>query len=153
MTLNWHYDTLHDVPGVILWGVGEATFAMMVFCVPAIPRIFSGKESGLLSRINKSLRSWTLIVTGSSRTQSQTGSTSQQSWPKTSATKSYHKMAGDSEIALTDVDIERLGGNPNERITKTTELVTSEDAPSERGIRAAHQHTKSQQHPWMAERR
>ncbi|KID81789.1 proteinrelated to integral membrane protein PTH11 [Metarhizium guizhouense ARSEF 977] len=158
-TLNWKYDTIHDVPEVILWGVGESTFAMMVFCVPAVPRIFSGKEPSLVSRINKSLRSWSRLVYGSSRTGSQTSNLSQQVCPPASTMGSYGKMMeGDSEIALAGLGADsRQVQRPHRttaesRIIKTTEVFTTEDSVSENARTAARHQAKSQQHPWMTGR-
>lgn len=146
------------MPGVILWGVGESTFAMMVFCIPAVPKIFSGKEVGFVSRISKSLKSWTRMMSGSSRTGSKTSSTSQQTWLHPGTHKSYSKMAknGDSETALVDIDNRKVQRPPqsanDERITRTTELVIMEDAISENGIMAARRQAQSQQHLWMTDR-
>lgn len=145
------------MPGVVLWGVGESTFAMLVFCVPAIPKIFSGKQPGFVTKIkNTSLLSWSRLVSGgSSREGAQTGNTSQQTWPAPDISRRYRKMTdGDSEIALTDVD-NREGQTtprnipPPQRITKTTDVFTTEDTVSETGIAAARHHAESQRHPWM----
>lgn len=143
-TLDWHHDTLHDVPGVILWGLGESTFAMAVFCVPAVPKIFKGKRMGFLSRINRSLRSWRHIISTPSR---RTDSTK-----NTGSTKSYSKMTdGDSDMALVDVEAQMTHQSTGERrIVKTTEVVTMADNMSEHAMTAAHHSAQSQQHPWIA---
>ncbi|KAK2594098.1 hypothetical protein QQS21_008201 [Conoideocrella luteorostrata] len=162
--LDWNYDTIHDIPGVVLWGVGESTFAMMVFCIPAVPKIFTGKEpkllskfGGICSRVNKSLRSWSRIISGSSRKGSETSHTSQQMWPTADARKAHGQMNdGDSVIALTDIDKfegQRFHRSANGgRITKTTELVTTEAAVGENGMEAACHQAKSRQHPWITGR-
>ncbi|CAI6088061.1 unnamed protein product [Clonostachys chloroleuca] len=103
-TVHKAIDRLYNVPIIILWGLGESTLAMVVFCVPAIPKLFSGQSSGVLSKFKASLQSWAAIATGSNRSQSKPDQSGQQSWPAANTNKFYHKMQdGSSEVALTDL--------------------------------------------------
>jgi hypothetical protein len=54
-------DATYYVSGMALWCLAELTSAVLVFCIPAIPKIF--RDKGVLTRFADTLRSWSLLST------------------------------------------------------------------------------------------
>lgn len=55
--IDYSGDVIYAVYTLILWGVGELTGLLFVFCIPVIPKAFEGGRE-LLSKVGRSLRSW-----------------------------------------------------------------------------------------------
>lgn len=53
------FDTAYHYSQALIWMQCETTCIFLVFCVPVIPKIFA--ESGIVSQIAMSLRSWTQL--------------------------------------------------------------------------------------------
>ncbi|KFA66836.1 hypothetical protein S40285_07372 [Stachybotrys chlorohalonatus IBT 40285] len=63
-TLDYLGDVTHHVSSTYLWGLGECTCAMVIFCVHAFPKVFT--SSPLLIKVFSSLRSWATSMNSSS---------------------------------------------------------------------------------------
>lgn len=120
-TMDYEYDVTYDVGLTSLWSLGEMSCAMLVFCIPALPKIV--KDGTLLSKIVVSLRSLSVPLVGTSRGTSggSAGSGSAGSrWrgteipnhsaPKAGKSGSYHSHveAGDhSDVHLAALEMKR----------------------------------------------
>ncbi|KAI0188221.1 hypothetical protein EV127DRAFT_368553 [Xylaria flabelliformis] len=144
-------DAIYQVSTIILWGVGETTALILVFCVPAAPRGFLGNR-GLAVILSRPFQSWIRTTSAS------TGSTGSHIPEKIGSSKKPKQMKG-FYSQLEEIDSVRLQdlstADPREPtvdqsrtvgITKTTELVVQgETAPGVKGG------WLQQQHPWLAE--
>ncbi|RYP18927.1 hypothetical protein DL765_003605 [Monosporascus sp. GIB2] len=54
-------DSTYFVSGMALWCIAEQTTAILVFCIPALPKMF--RDSTLLSKIRSSFRTWSGLST------------------------------------------------------------------------------------------
>ncbi|KAI0005179.1 hypothetical protein F4779DRAFT_55561 [Xylariaceae sp. FL0662B] len=54
-------DTTYYVCGMALWCLAEQTLVLLVFCIPALPKVF--RRSTLLHKVMDSLRSWLTMST------------------------------------------------------------------------------------------
>lgn len=99
-------DTSYTVSPLLLWCLAETTCVFLVFCAPMVPGAFS--STTILGRAVASVRSWTRMVSSSSRVGgggsaggkgASSGSSdiqmfqnNKQGWPKTigSATQNHH---------------------------------------------------------------
>ncbi|KAI1176832.1 hypothetical protein F4777DRAFT_544396 [Nemania sp. FL0916] len=58
-TLTETYDSSYIISQLLLWVVAEQTCVLLVFCVPAIPKVFAKDSLG--GRLLRSWRSWTRL--------------------------------------------------------------------------------------------
>ncbi|KAI0386349.1 hypothetical protein F5Y04DRAFT_275956 [Hypomontagnella monticulosa] len=128
-------DKTYDVTAVALWGISELTCAMLVFCVPSIPKIF--RESRLRIRFPTAIVSWLNLLPKS--TNSKSGST----WPgKKLPLDSLYEPGHNSEPSVRRYGLAEAGDWPLERtndrifdhlnhseagIMRTTEIVSTEE--------------------------
>jgi len=171
------FDTTYVFSQTLMWVSAECTCIFLVFCVPAMPKLFL--DQGIVSRLAASFRSWTRL----SRPSSPRGSPSTSSAHKASSipgtprsgrssSKRAYGIIDDDDSqhkgSLTELAVMRNkyvethggsvdgntyshGGGDDEQvltgITKIVEFDRRDDAASRA---SADPHKR--QHPWMAER-
>lgn len=59
VTLDYLGDATYEVSKTFIWALAELTCVLVVFCLPAIPKAFSGPKLALVGPFVASLRSWT----------------------------------------------------------------------------------------------
>ncbi|KAK7742412.1 hypothetical protein SLS53_004558 [Cytospora paraplurivora] len=65
------FDTPYQFSGELEWIIAEVTCVMLVFCVPALPRIISEPTIQLTARITQAWQSWTRLGRNSRASESQ----------------------------------------------------------------------------------
>lgn len=157
--LSKPFDTTYLFSQTLIWIQCETTCIFLVFCVPALPKLFA--QNGIVSQIAMSLRSWTRLAPRSPSNQSEP-----RAWPPTigSASTKPRRMASglsvtedetqthDSSIQLAampykyheyakDGDKTSLGPG----IVRTVGFDYQDDAASKTSTTAI----LDRQHPWM----
>lgn len=61
VTLDYLGDATYEVSKTFIWALAELTCVLIVFCLPAIPKAFSGLKLALVGPLMASLRSWTRL--------------------------------------------------------------------------------------------
>ncbi|KAI1126733.1 hypothetical protein F5Y10DRAFT_244220 [Nemania abortiva] len=158
-------EATYGLSAVALWGLAELACVIMVYCIPAIPRIFAG--STLLSRIASSLRSWrswtrlprvSQASTKTSINANRQADSGPRKYPANALPNPYTWSGEHSQIQLTEItqtesgkhQTDENGSNVNgynSGILKTTEVSTLE-AEAEAGSNKPYLLQQSQ-HPWM----
>lgn len=94
--MSLHDDSTYAYSQYLLWGLGEATSTILVFCAPAIPIIFNRRSRA--SKLKESA-SWS---PGQGKRQTELR---QRPWPRLSsnsvAVDEYHRMHEESSTQLT----------------------------------------------------
>ncbi|KAI1502976.1 hypothetical protein F5X99DRAFT_417552 [Biscogniauxia marginata] len=93
-------DWTYTMSKMSLWSLAELTCGFMVFCVPAIPKIFI--DSKFLSRVVNSLRSQVRSFAGGSKGKGSSEWTNSNAKSANSNTP-YHRM-GDDDVLLNDMN-------------------------------------------------
>lgn len=104
VAVDYNGDAEYGVDKVILWGVGELTGLLIVFCVPAAPKAFDG-EHKWLHKIKQSLLSWSFS------TKALLSSTSTRLPPRESSSgfDVYERMNNSSQVELTHIQRDLKG--------------------------------------------
>lgn len=147
---DYYGESTYGLSSVALFGLMEMTCVIMVFCIPAIPKIFI--DSTLLPRIASSIRSWTRIplTTRSLPKASPNSSKEVVSWPhnthKMGPSTPYMRPNDNSQEALTEPEQPRRSPyHSADRILKVTEFSTGEVSHGNTSAEA-YMH---RQHPWV----
>ncbi|KAH7131786.1 hypothetical protein B0J11DRAFT_520121 [Dendryphion nanum] len=156
-------DRTYKFSQTIIWAFAEITCIFLVFCVPALPKLFA--ERGIISQIASSLRSWTRIRprgTGSSSSAKESGNSSwrrnisgdrpgryrlrdEESKPESQTELSVIQDVYVQPGMKKDRDGQGHMGEPG--ITKTVEFDHHHDDAASRTSEMPI--VKKQQHPWM----
>ena len=153
-------DVTYSVSTVIMWAIGEQTSGFIVFCVPAIPKIFS--NTGVSTRVASALRSLTAVFSSGSNSSTKDGSSVWQQPEATigSGAGSYHKIQADHQVPLqlltnnnktqpsesTEHLQSRTGSAPDDAIMRTTKIVST--IRDDNGHKVAEEGHR-RQHPWI----
>jgi hypothetical protein len=132
VTLNYRSDVTYNVGPAYLWALAESACVIIVFCVPAIPKMLA--DSAVFGYMMRTLRSMT--------SQNPTGPSNASGWttiPATRTTKKSHTYNGtfddetDSQVHLADLESASRAhteGPPPAHVPKgilrTTEITTDE---------------------------
>ena len=79
------FDTSHQFATELEWCIAETTCVMLVFCVPALPKMISERTVKLTDRFTDVWRSWTRLGRGSRASESTRGTkdwNKRQAWPQ-----------------------------------------------------------------------
>lgn len=168
--LTLPFDTSYQFAIELEWLVTELTCVLLVFCVPALPKIVSEHTVLFTSRVSNVWRSWTRLGRGSQTSDSKRSNRNwDQAWPRTiGSLPNLRQRVTDEELLKSNGDTLKnaleLSGmrdhhnetnghsaqvdvtQPNELgIVKTIEFDRHDDAAS----RVPAIHHVQQQHPWM----
>ncbi|KAI1824651.1 hypothetical protein F4861DRAFT_504997 [Xylaria intraflava] len=146
-------EATYGLSAVALFGLMEIACVTIVFCIPAIPKVFV--ESTLVSRITGSMRSWTRLPRVTQSHFSRDRRTSEESWTK-KARKGQPDTSTwsheDARIPLAQLSSVNTSNNPvtanrNQLggIMKVTEFSSSDTPPTV----ATEPNAIKLQHPWM----
>lgn len=131
-----------------MWGVGEATCLLGVFCAPSAPAAFRG-EGKLFSRLGQSFRSWVRITRGDGS--SPDNSHGRAGWRSTAPPdKVFERTDDSSQVRLADLENLKMPQQAqvpvgDRGIMRTFEF-SSEDRRYENYQGPGMQY--QQQHPW-----
>ncbi|KAI8633017.1 hypothetical protein F5Y19DRAFT_471275 [Xylariaceae sp. FL1651] len=157
------YDSSYIISQLFLWVIAEQTCVLLVFCVPAIPKVFA--QDSLGGRLLRSLRSWTRLLPTSKSNHSPPGTDERAvGWSfrtiggtAPNGLRVYRKMDEQATMesstelgVMSPVDIEDQTKSTNRGvldsgIIKTTEFDQREDHGSQLSVDPSLEH----QHPWM----
>ncbi|RYP85595.1 hypothetical protein DL769_000936 [Monosporascus sp. CRB-8-3] len=91
-------DSTYLVTGMALWCIAEQTTAILVFCIPALPKMF--RDAALLSKIRSSFRTWSGLSTRRS------GKDEPSSWAADSGHQlpNYRKIVDENGVPLDNLE-------------------------------------------------
>lgn len=157
MTLDYNGNTTRGGAINLIWSYGEATFVMMVWAAPGIPRAFTNQS--FPARILSAFRSWTRL--GESAKQNSGGSgggaNDNDRWVQTigggniggggkAVGKSRKPTATELDLIETrNSEHVEAGHTPENGIWKMTFLETQEDSASQKSTDPI----TARQHPWI----
>ncbi|CAJ2512531.1 Uu.00g055460.m01.CDS01 [Anthostomella pinea] len=147
-------DVTYTVASVILWALAEMTCGFIVIGMPTAPKIIY--ETGVVSKIRASLKSWTSRQSGSGKSSTKlSGLSSQTSSKSPNPSKTYRKLDGNENatplrsMKRSDTEstehLKDLVRQHDRSIVRTTQLSTREDY--EYGSEVE-QDQFARQHPW-----
>lgn len=162
IVLDYHGNTTQGGAINVIWGYGEATFVMMVFAAPGIPRAFTNQT--FLVGVISTLRSWTRLGGGTRENSDGSGQAN-----GTHLVRAIRGRSGGArKPTATELDLMESrntdnleaglnspcvvgpeGQIPENGIWKTTMLETQEDSAS----KASTEPIIGRQHPWMDNKR
>jgi hypothetical protein len=129
VTLDYHGDKTLDMSAFVLWGIGETTVLLMVFCIPAIPKAVGGKDV-VVSRLGQHCDHGVRMATDFAS--SHKSSLGNQAWRREASALPYRESDEGSDargIGFRDIKqcqpAKDLEGNGD--ILRTTEFATSEN--------------------------
>ncbi|KAH9897411.1 hypothetical protein F4778DRAFT_743489 [Xylariomycetidae sp. FL2044] len=155
VTVDWleSDDEVGSVASLTLWLIAEMTCLYLVFCIPAVPKVFFA--NGLVSQIAASLRSLhrkhsdeSMQLKRWKRSQQKTQTTSRnyRQIDEAESLPRITRATGDSGTR-NDESLGDYGQWPPGKIVRTTDFTAQEGRSSDNHLRDEHK----QQHPWMDE--
>ena len=153
MVLDYTGNTTRGGAINLIWSYGEATFVMMVWAAPGIPRAFTNQT--FPARILSAFRSWTRL--GDSAKQNSGGSgegNGNDRWVQTigGGRSGNVRKPTATELDLVETrncDNLEAGYTPQNGIMKMTFLETQEDSASQKSTDPI----AERQHPWADNKR
>lgn len=137
----------------LIWSYGEATFVMMVWAAPGIPRAFTNQS--FPARILSAFRSWTRLGDSAKQNSGGSGENNGNRWVQTigggnNGGKAKKPTATELDLIETrNADNLESGYTPRNGIVKMTFLETQEDSASQKSTEPI----TERQHPWIDSKR
>ncbi|KAJ2993391.1 hypothetical protein NUW58_g1857 [Xylaria curta] len=150
VTLNYNGDATYGSSAVFLWASTEATFVLLAFCIPGVPKAFTGAKESIY-KLAGSFKSWSKSTLTLSKDDTRLGN--EQTWQGSPNEGSHSTVCNHtdkrSEIPLTNLEFsstKSLTDVPDQgRILRTTEFWLEEST----GQQDTQDDPSVRQHPWM----
>ncbi|KJZ73121.1 hypothetical protein HIM_07505 [Hirsutella minnesotensis 3608] len=142
--LDYRGDTVYDLSKTFMLSYVEMTCVLMVFIVPALPRLFTCTQGSLLSRLLASLHLWTRMSRKSESDDDQRKSKPPS--PPTIGCRPKKIGKGSDEDILRSLSLDEIRP-PAISILKTTEVEQLNDSAS--NISTEMDSNIRRQHPWI----